>query len=1445
MSSSTTSSSSPLSFPIVPNVEVRYTDLRYSIKLAAQEQQRSELPNVFKTIFLSATFFPRLFYSIATGQKKKAAAAADFLILDEVSGVIKPGTMTLILAPPGHGKSSFLKALTQMLPQKELKGSITYSGISAEQSEKAGVYLGSLCQYVNQIDEHLPQLTVRETFEFIRHNNAVDPSQHGFPHLAQAHKDSVEDIVTLLNLKNCQNTVIGNDLMRGVSGGEKKRVTVGEGLLSNARMLALDEISTGLDSAVTFDICKRLRQRASDQGLTVVTSLLQPTPETLDLFDDIILMREGAIVYHGARKALPAYLISIGYKPPTLEEAAAALTSTGSKASSLNLAATVMEVESTVSVTSPSGSGAEDRGKDSLSLDLADWLIQFLANPELVATANGNTSTDNKGIPFTTSALKEAWKSSSQFKSMMNAEPSVPVLKLEGSFALKQYSSHYPHSWTHHLGLLIGRQKILMQRNLLYVRSRLISACVMSIILGGLYYQRTPEQGATFLGTFLNSHMIMGFANLSEMAAAVENKYIAYRQVANGAYPSSAYVASSAITHIPVAICECFIFTGILYGMTGMGDPSNPAGYFFYWVIIVLFDLVMRNLLVFFALSGKTLQASQTAPMPIIALMIIFAGFLVTRNKMGWLEFVSYIDPIAWGIRAVAINEFSNKRYDVGTPSLGAASPKLGSYFLSIFDIPNDWRWMWGGFGYMFLALAFVLALQFRAFGNVRFDRNIGSTRKQTSTSTASTALLESSSSSTASNSSGDKNSAVVNIGMNNPMHSKEVVTPTEIPQKGSNALTLVPMTVSFKNIKYTVELPKNLGGGSKVLLQGISGVAKPGRMLALMGASGAGKTTLLDVLGGRKNSGKMEGLISLNGFPKDPASFNRITAYVEQSDIHMPLTTVREALEFSAGLRLTSDVSTAQRTAFIDDIIDLLELRDLSNRLVGAVGAPDGLAPHERKRLTIGVELVSNAPVIFLDEPTSGLDARAASIVMRVIRKVANTGRTIICTIHQPSAELFFMFDDLLLLQRGGFEVFYGELGPKCINLLEYLPTLPNISPCPPGMNPASWMLDSLQGFDSMSSEPGAVLDSSKIKSEKSTVVAKVPPPGDQSQEALFESNLGKALSEELDREMSPKVGTTKVTFSSRYATSYLVQYTLLLKRSLISYSRNIGLNYGRLVALSGLNLLFGIIWYKIADINQSSDLSGIQSLVSSIFMAAAFAAMINLQTIIPSLISVRAVFYREQNAAMYHPALYSLSILIVETPWLAGILLPSLSIGYFMFGLAPSASGFFFHFLVCYVLALVYISIGQTVASIAPTFEVAQSITAIIGPLYFLFGGLWSPPPQMVEGARWFCWIDPITYAFKAVIPQQFYCGPGSAGVPCNVLSGPMPPKGDIGPGGAVVLNGKFVFNVQRYEFVKDKFDVDFNDQWINLGNLAIFIAVFQVVALLATLRVRHIVR
>ena len=163
-------------------------------------------------------------------------------------------------------------------------------------------------------------------------------------------------------------------------------------------------------------------------------------------------------------------------------------------------------------------------------------------------------------------------------------------------------------------------------------------------------------------------------------------------------------------------------------------------------------------------------------------------------------------------------------------------------------------------------------------------------------------------------------------------------------------------------------------------------------------------------------------------------------------------------------------------------------------------------------------------------------------------------------------------------------------------------------------------------------------------------------------------------------------------------------------------------------------------------------------------------------------------------------------------------------------MFHLVPTAKAFWLHYAVGVCLAAVYMSLGMTVAAMVPTFEVAQAILGLLGPLFFLFGGLWSPPPQMAPGARWFTYIDPITYAFKAVIPGQFACTGETAGASCAALD-------SITPFGLV--------RVDRYEYVSTKYDVHYDEALANLGYLALFIVAFQAMAFVATRTVRHIVR
>lgn len=258
----------------------------------------------------------------------------------------------------------------------------------------------------------------------------------------------------------------------------------------------------------------------------------------------------------------------------------------------------------------------------------------------------------------------------------------------------------------------------------------------------------------------------------------------------------------------------------------------------------------------------------------------------------------------------------------------------------------------------------------------------------------------------------------------------------------------------TFQDVNYTIPYD----GGERKLLQQVQGVVKPGKLTALMGASGAGKTTLLNTLAQRINFGKVEGSFLVDGRPL-PKSFQRATGFAEQMDVHEPTATVREALRFSALLRQPREVSTEEKYDYCETVIDLLEMRDIAGATIGAIG--EGLNQEQRKRLTIGVELASKPELLlFLDEPTSGLDSGAAFNIVRFLRKLADAGQAVLCTIHQPSAILFEHFDDLVLLKSGGRVVYAGELGKDSKTMRQYFEENGG-SKCPPDANPAEWMLE------------------------------------------------------------------------------------------------------------------------------------------------------------------------------------------------------------------------------------------------------------------------------------------------------------------------------------------------------------------------------------------------
>ncbi|KAF0747356.1 hypothetical protein AaE_007756, partial [Aphanomyces astaci] len=239
-------------------------------------------------------------------------------ILKNVNAIFKPGTMTLVLGPPGCGKTTLLKHLAGILHVKgneQVSGSVTYNGCKPSQID-----LSSLAAYVQQSDNHYPTLTVKETFEFSHKClvGTVDPNDP----LAVNEQHMVDILISVFGLSECADTIIGDDMIRGVSGGQKRRVTVGEMMTGRATTLLLDEFSNGLDASTTYDIAKAVRTMAEVLEKTVVMTMLQPPPEVYDLFDNILVLDKGEVVYNGPRMTLPSYFRSIGYECPPRKDVA-------------------------------------------------------------------------------------------------------------------------------------------------------------------------------------------------------------------------------------------------------------------------------------------------------------------------------------------------------------------------------------------------------------------------------------------------------------------------------------------------------------------------------------------------------------------------------------------------------------------------------------------------------------------------------------------------------------------------------------------------------------------------------------------------------------------------------------------------------------------------------------------------------------------------------------------------------------------------------------------------------------------------------------------------------------------------------------------------------------------------------------------------------------------
>jgi len=527
----------------------------------------------------------------------------------------------------------------------------------------------------------------------------------------------------------------------------------------------------------------------------------------------------------------------------------------------------------------------------------------------------------------------------------------------------------------------------------------------------------------------------------------------------------------------------------------------------------------------------------------------------------------------------------------------------------------------------------------------------------------------------------------------------------------------------TWEAVNYHVPVP----GGTRRLLHDVYGYVKPGTLTALMGSSGAGKTTCLDVLAQRKNIGVISGTMLVDGCPIG-SDFARGTAYAEQMDVHEGTATIREAMQFSARLRQPAHVPVEEKDAYVEEMIELLELQDLADALVFSLGV------EARKRLTIGVELASKPELLlFLDEPTSGLDGQSAWNLVRFLKKLAASGQAILCTIHQPSSLLFESFDRLLLLEYGGETVYFGDIGPDSSLLREYFARYGAI--CPANVNPAEYMLDAI----------GAGL---------------APRVGDRDWKDIWldspeYQNMRQEL-EEIKREGLTHPVSAK-TSESTYATSFWVQLKEVVKRNNWALWRSPDYVFSRLFVHAFIALQISLSFLQLG--HSSRDL---QYRVFGLFWVSIL-PMIVMAQIEPLWIFNRRIFIRESSSRIYSPYVFAIGQLIGEIPYsvLCAFVYWVLMVWPMGFGQgAAGTGGNGFQFLVVLFMELFGVTLGQLIGAISPNIQTAGLFNPFLGLILTTFCGVTIPYPTMAKFWRaWLYQLVPYTRTMSSMLATELH--------------------------------------------------------------------------------------
>jgi ATP-binding cassette subfamily G (WHITE) protein 2 (PDR) len=984
---------------------VTYKSLRASGTATDADYQSTVFNAPFKFAYKYAK---QLFSSKTVNQKTQ------FDILKSMDAIIKPGEVVVVLGRPGSGCTTLLKAIASNTHGFHIgeESQISYDGITPHEVKKH--FRGEIV-YNAESDIHFPHLTVGQTLltaaKFRTPRNRIPGVSR------DQYAEAITDVyMATYGLSHTKNTKVGSALVHGVSGGERKRVSIAEVSLAGARLQCWDNATRGLDAATALEFIRALRTSADVLATVALIAIYQCSQDSYDLFDKVSVLYDGYQIYFGRAEKAKDYFLKMGWHCPPRQTTADFLTS----------------------VTSP---------RERVS----------------------RMGYENK-VPRTAQEFEAYWKSSPEYAELMkevdaslieDAQAALNKCAIYDSKHSQQSknmrkSSPYTVSYSMQVKYLLKREYQRIRNNIGFHAFTVLSRSLMALVISSIFYNlaQTTDSfyhrgAALFFAVLFN-----GFSSFLEIMSLFEARLVVEKHKQYALYHPSAEAMSSIISQIPFKLFTSLFFNLIYYFMVNL--RRAPGNFFFYLLVTILATFTMSH---FFRLVGSMSSTLPQALVPaqiILLALVLFTGFTIPINYMlGWCRWINYLDPLAYAFESLMVNEFYNRAFpcDSFIPGNPADNPSWpsdawicnavgavpgqtyveGTTYLAVaFQYNHGHKWRNVG-----ILTAFMLAL----LAGYLFVAEYNESAKQKGE-----ILLF-------------QRSTLTKLKKEKATNDIEAGTERDVTgQFGSEDVQVDEIEAGkdifhWRDVHYTIKIKSE----EREILAGVDGWVKPGTLTALMGASGAGKTTLLDVLANRVTMGVVTGNMFVNGHLRDD-SFQRSTGYVQQQDLHLATATVREALRFSAYLRQPKSVSVVEKDDYVEEVIKILDMQKYADAIVGVAG--EGLNVEQRKRLSIGVELAARPKLLlFFDEPTSGLDSQTAWSICQLMRKLSNHGQAILCTIHQPSAILMQEFDRLLFLIKGGRTVYFGDLGKNCQTMINYFQS--HGSPkCPPDANPAEWML-------------------------------------------------------------------------------------------------------------------------------------------------------------------------------------------------------------------------------------------------------------------------------------------------------------------------------------------------------------------------------------------------